>query len=87
MADDDAYGLCRDRQVERARGPQAAASIRSGKIARRPHPRRTVYVRSAGNRHLPENPAGAAFLRDFVEEAKSSGLVARLIDIRSVAFP
>ena len=31
MADDDAYGLCRDRQVERARGPQAAASIRSGK--------------------------------------------------------
>ena len=27
----------------------------------------------------PKNPAGAAFLRDFVEEAKSSGLVARLI--------
>ena len=26
------------------------------------------------------NQAGAAFLRDFVEEAKSSGLVARLID-------
>jgi polar amino acid transport system substrate-binding protein len=28
----------------------------------------------------PKNPAGAAFLRDFVEEAKSSGLVARLIE-------
>ena len=27
-----------------------------------------------------KNPAGAAFLRDFVEEAKSSGLVARLIE-------
>jgi polar amino acid transport system substrate-binding protein len=27
-----------------------------------------------------KNPAGAAFLRDFVEEAKASGLVARLIE-------
>ena len=27
-----------------------------------------------------KNPAGAAFLRDFVEEVKSSGLVARLIE-------
>ena len=27
-----------------------------------------------------KNPAGAVFLRDFVEEAKSSGLVARLIE-------
>ena len=26
------------------------------------------------------NQAGAAFLRDFVEEAKASGLVARLIE-------
>ena len=26
-----------------------------------------------------ENAAGAAFLREFVEEAKASGLVARLI--------
>jgi polar amino acid transport system substrate-binding protein len=30
------------------------------------------------------NPAGAAFLRDFVEEAKSSGLVARLIERHQV---
>jgi polar amino acid transport system substrate-binding protein len=28
-----------------------------------------------------KNPAGAAFLRDFVEEAKASGLVARLIEV------
>ena len=28
----------------------------------------------------PKNVAGAAFLRDFVEEAKASGLVARLIE-------
>ena len=27
-----------------------------------------------------QNQAGAAFLRDFVEEAKSSGLIARLIE-------
>ena len=27
-----------------------------------------------------KNPAGAAFLRDFIEEAKASGLVARLIE-------
>jgi polar amino acid transport system substrate-binding protein len=31
-----------------------------------------------------ENAAGAAFLRDFVEEAKSSGLVARLIEKHKV---
>ena len=31
-----------------------------------------------------KNPAGAAFLRDFVEEAKSSGLVARLIERRQI---
>lgn len=30
------------------------------------------------------NPAGAAFLRDFVEEAKKSGLVARLIERHNV---
>jgi polar amino acid transport system substrate-binding protein len=30
------------------------------------------------------NPAGAAFLRDFVEEAKKSGLVARLIERHKV---
>src|SRR5207249_10958349 len=30
------------------------------------------------------NAAGAAFLRDFVEEAKSSGLVARLIEKHKV---
>ena len=32
----------------------------------------------------PKNPAGAAFLRDFVEEAKASGLVARLIERHKV---
>jgi polar amino acid transport system substrate-binding protein len=31
-----------------------------------------------------KNPAGAAFLRDFVEEAKASGLVARLIERHKV---
>ena len=31
------------------------------------------------------NRAGAAFLRDFVEEAKASGLIARLIDRHGVA--
>jgi polar amino acid transport system substrate-binding protein len=31
-----------------------------------------------------KNPAGAAFLRDFVEEAKASGLVARLIERHNV---
>jgi len=31
-----------------------------------------------------KNPAGAAFLRDFVEEAKASGLVARLIALYKV---
>jgi polar amino acid transport system substrate-binding protein len=31
-----------------------------------------------------KNPAGATFLRDFVEEAKSSGLVARLIERHQV---
>jgi polar amino acid transport system substrate-binding protein len=30
------------------------------------------------------NAAGAAFLRDFVEEAKASGLVARLIEQHKV---
>ena len=30
------------------------------------------------------NSAGAAFLRDFVEEAKASGLVARLIERHKV---
>ncbi len=33
----------------------------------------------------PERPAAAAFLRDFVEEAKQSGLVERLIDKHGVA--
>ncbi len=33
---------------------------------------------------LRSNTAGAAFLRDFVEEAKSSGLVARLIEKHKV---
>ena len=32
----------------------------------------------------PKNPAGAAFLRDFVEQAKASGLVARLIERHNV---
>jgi polar amino acid transport system substrate-binding protein len=32
----------------------------------------------------PKNRAGAAFLRDFVEEAKASGLVARLIERHNV---
>ena len=32
----------------------------------------------------PKNPAGAAFLRGFVEEAKASGLVARLIERHKV---
>lgn len=32
----------------------------------------------------PKNAAGAAFLRDFVEEAKASGLVARLIERHGV---
>ena len=32
----------------------------------------------------PKNPAGAAFLRGFVEEAKASGLVARLIERHNV---
>jgi polar amino acid transport system substrate-binding protein len=32
----------------------------------------------------PDRPAGAAFLRDFVEEAKTSGLVADLIDKHGV---
>jgi polar amino acid transport system substrate-binding protein len=31
-----------------------------------------------------KNPAGAAFLRDFVEQAKASGLVARLIERHNV---
>jgi len=31
-----------------------------------------------------KNAAGAAFLRDFVEEAKASGLVARLIERHKV---
>ena len=31
-----------------------------------------------------QNPAGAAFLRAFVEEAKASGLVARLIEKHGV---
>ncbi len=32
----------------------------------------------------PKNRAGAAFLRDFVEEAKASGLIARLIERHKV---
>ena len=32
----------------------------------------------------PKNAAGAAFLRDFVEEAKASGLIARLIERHKV---
>jgi polar amino acid transport system substrate-binding protein len=32
----------------------------------------------------PKNGAGAAFLRDFVEEAKASGLIARLIERHKV---
>jgi polar amino acid transport system substrate-binding protein len=31
-----------------------------------------------------KNPVGAAFLRDFVEQAKASGLVARLIERHNV---
>jgi len=33
----------------------------------------------------PDRPAGAAFLRQFVEEAKASGLVARLIEKHGVS--
>ena len=38
----------------------------------------TLVQQAIGNSR--KNPAGAAFLRDFVEEAKASGLVARLIE-------
>lgn len=34
-----------------------------------------------------ENAAGAAFLRDFVEEAKATGFVAALIPRRGVRGP
>jgi polar amino acid transport system substrate-binding protein len=46
----------------RAHWPQAATSVGSGKIAGLPHPRRTVYVGSAGNRHLPEKPGWCRIL-------------------------
>ena len=43
-------------------------------------PRRPIHRRAAGGRHPREaNSEGAAFLRNFVEEAKASGLVASLI--------
>ena len=44
---------------------------------------RFTAVQQAIGTH-PDRPAGAAFLRDFVEEAKASGLVARLIDKHGV---
>jgi polar amino acid transport system substrate-binding protein len=43
----------------------------------------TAVQQAVGTR--PENAAGAAFLRDFVEEAKASGLVARLIERHGMA--
>ena len=42
----------------------------------------TAVQQSIGT--APGNTAGAAFLRDFVEEAKASGLVARLIERHQV---
>ena len=42
----------------------------------------TAVQQSIGT--APGNTAGAAFLRDFVEEAKASGLVARLIEHHQV---
>jgi len=55
----------RKRQLKRACGPQAAASVGSGKIARRTHPRWTVYVGSAGDRHLAEKPGWCRILAGF----------------------
>jgi polar amino acid transport system substrate-binding protein len=42
----------------------------------------TAVQQSIGT--APDNQAGAAFLRDFVEEAKASGLVGRLIERHQV---
>src|ERR1700758_2651857 len=88
-----AYGLWLENNVKKAQLMQfdsAYAGLRPGLLAvaqARPGSRIldgqfTAVQQAVGTAR--KNTAGAAFLRDFVEEAKKSGLVARLIERHGV---
>ena len=68
----------RDKLEAMARAAPAAAHRREGDC-RHAHPRRQFMSVQQAIGTPKKNGAGAAFLRDFVEEAKASGLVAQLI--------
>jgi polar amino acid transport system substrate-binding protein len=77
-----AYGLWLDRNIKHAELKRSETRLLSD-LEKLPGARifdgRFMSVQQAIGTSR-KNPAGAAFLRDFVEEAKSSGLVARLIE-------
>ena len=75
----------RRRQARRAGRPAAAAARRTSRSCRAPASSTASSPPCSRPSARPrKNTAGAAFLRAFVEEAKASGLVARLIERHKV---
>lgn len=73
-----------DEQLDALAGlrPRLLDDVRKLPGARILEGRFTAVQQAIGTK--PDRPAGAAFLRQFVEEAKASGLVARLIEKHGV---